>query len=782
MRKNLINIQAAVTLLLFTAAARADLSVSNRVITTPRHIFTADDTGLPAQLVIQPATNDIPLVWRAEKQKPDDLLRRIGRGPQFAAPMRIEAVVDKLTVVAKADAPVELKQTDKGVEAEGAWQADKLKGSLRLVYAVDGSMTGEVTYEAKGVDLERLDLVLELGGLVDTAIAGNPVAAVADKALLPVSFGTLGSTAGIVWSDGANPAGDGGRQKGQIGHFFLGNGDRGFTWLAHGQDGFSIGGNEPSMTVERKREGTVVWKIALVNRSPGGGANKASFTLLTHPAGVKAGTRRLEQWQPWGGNAATPELTVAARSAAAGSNVMVRADAGSVCETVASRALLEGLAGGVALDPSATLADRFPLGLFRYLAAPHTALSAQLRPNAAMLTSSGASPGLDRVALGRALLHDIGVDVSGLARRMEAANVLCALDRFGYFEGDGQTEFLPYWRTDGIFQLGETFEGDAGFAVTKENPTARTKVSAFIRPTAAELVKNRPVIRRKTLFVLVNEGTNAVREYLYIWNPNYLFGGFNRLQAEQIYSQLDFSGIAPDGDWQRNRVERTLPELIKSRAGRGSGLTKSNGAISRNHMSELMDIESGGIVRMAEREIQFAKKFYGDNFVKNGFQLYGPVYIPPRGMRLLLGEGLVELPHGVAGRVVDKKTGKPLSVPVHIVLRGEVKPSDTVESMKSGKNQIATVQSDKDGYFRYQGFARGMIFAEVNGKLLPPRPQVRIRNDGVVEGSYDAPDAGGVEGGSWPTISVYQHWPNPNADSAGKWVDVLIEADAPTTP
>jgi hypothetical protein len=212
----------------------------------------------------------------------------------------------------------------------------------------------------------------------------------------------------------------------------------------------------------------------------------------------------------------------------------------------------------------------------------------------------------------------------------------------------------------------------------------------------------------------------------------------------------------------------------------------SNGAISRNNKSELMDVESGGIVRMAEREVQFAKKFYGDDLVKNGFQLYGPVYVPPRGMRLLLGEGLVELPHGVAGRVVDKKIGKPLSVPVHIVLAGEVKRSDTIESLKSGKNRIATVQSDKDGYFRYQGVARGVILAEADGKLFAPRPQVRIRNDGVVEGSYDAPDSGGAGGGSWSSTAVYQQWPNPNADAAGKWVDVTIEVGAsqaqPVTP
>jgi hypothetical protein len=767
---------SAATLLLAAVAARADITLSNRVVVTPRHQFTVDDTGLPAQLEIRMLTNDIPLVWRATKERPATLLKQIGRGPQLAAPMRLEAIVDQEAVPARGDAPAELKTTDAGVEATGSWQAGKLKGGLRLVYARDGSMTGEVTYEAKGVDLDRLDLVLELSGPVDTAMAGNPVEAVADKAPLPASFGTLGPAAGIVWSDGASPAGDGGRQKGPIGHFFLGNGDRGFTWLAHGQDGFSIGGKEPSMTVVRKGEGSVVWKIALANQSPGGGAKKACFTLLTHPAGVKADDRRLRQWQPCAEKAATFGLTAAARSAAAGSNRVVRADAASVCETGASCALLEGLAGGEALTAGATLADRFPLGLFRYLAVPYTALAVQLRPNAATLTSAGASPGADRMALGRALLHDIGVDVSGLARRMEAANVLRALDEFGYFEGDGQTEFLPYWRTEGIFQLGEKFEADAGFAVTTENPTARTKVSAFIRPTAPELVNGRSFIRRKTLFVLVNEGTNTVREYFYIWNPNYVFGGPNRLQAEQIYSQLDFSRIAPDGDWQRNRVERTLPELVKSRAGRGTGLAKSNGEITRNHMSELMDVESGGMVRMAEREVQFAKKFYGDNFVKNGFQLYGPVYIPPRGMRLLMGDGFVDLPSGVAGRVMDKKTGKPLSVPVHIVLRGEVKPLDTVESLKNGKNQIATVQSDKDGRFRYPGFTKGLILAEVDGKLFPPRPQARIRNDGLLEG-----DAGAAAEGEWSPTAAYPQWPNPNG-TAGKWVDVLIEVGPPAAP
>ena len=770
MTNSLTAFVALEVLLAAVVTLSAEEAVSDRTVTTARYIFTVEDTGLPAQLVIPATKSDIPLAWRAEEERPSSLIKRIGRGPQLASPMRLEAVVDGLSVVVKADAPAELAKTDQGIEASGTWQADKLKGNLRVVYADDGSMSGQVTYDAGGTDLERLALVVELDGPVDTAIAGN-LAEFPREEHMSIKYGTLDTKPGILWLNGNNPEGDGKLHKGQVSHFFLGNGDRGFTWLAG--DGLVIDNGEPSMSVELSREKVTQWRIALVNKSPRRGERTANFTILTHPAREKADDRRLTQWQSWSDKAATPGLTVGERSAC--QDDLVRADAGSVCEAAATRTVLEGVAGGEALDAVVTLADRFPLGMFRYLASPHTALAAQLRPDAAALTSAGASSAPDRMALGRALLHDIGVDVSGLARRMEAATVLRALDEFGYFENDGKTEFLPYWRTGGIFQYGEAFEGDAGFAVTAENPTARTKVSAFIRPTAAEIVKNKPVIRRKTLFVLVNEGTNAVREYLYIWNPNYVFGGFNRLQAEQIYSQLDFSGLAADGDWQRNRVERTLPELIKDRAGRATGLAKSNGSISRNHMSELMDVESGGIVRMAEREIQFAKDFYGDDFVKNGFQLYGPVYVPPRGMRLLFGEGRVDLPHGVAGRVVDKKTGRPLAVPVHLY-RGQIKPSETPDLTKL-KDGLTTVQSDADGRFRCPGFSGGTIFAEVAGKMYPTRPQVRIRNDGVVLGAEPRGDA--EDNHTWPATGLYQQWPNNISGGDGKWVDVVIEADAP---
>jgi hypothetical protein len=775
--RRLATVFAAAALLLSAAAARADIAVSNRVVTTFRNVITVDDIGLPAQIEIRALTNDIPLAWRAEKERPATLIKRIGRGPQLAAPMRLEAVIDKVTFVAKADAPAELVKTDKGLEAAGTWQADKLKGRLRIVYAEDGSMTGQVTYDAKGTDLERLDVVMELDGLVDTAMAGNP-AGFSKDAPLPPEYGTLGSKPGMLWLNGKNPEGDGMLQKGIVSHFFLGNGDRGFTWLAG--EGLVLDKDEPSMSVELSREKVTQWKIALVNKSPRSGEKTANFTFLIHPARAKAADRRLTQWQPWPEKAATPALDVAARGALAGTNVLVRAEAASVCEVAATRALLEGLAGGEALDARATLADRFPLGLFRYLAAPHTALAAQLRPNAAALTSAGASPAPDRMALGRALLHDIGVDLGGLADRVGAAEVVRALQEFGYFERDGQTEFLPYWRTEGIFHFGEDFdaEADRGFAVTTESPTARTKVSAFIRATGVENTAHTGAKdRRKTLFVLVNEGTKAVREFLYIQNPQYLFGGPNKIQVEQIYSQLDFSYLAADGDWNRCRVECSDPGIYS----RGTFKRGDSNGNERGPMSELMDLETGGFVRLGQKEVKGRGKFSGDVFLKNGWQIYGPIYVPPRGMRLLYGAGSMVLPQGIAGRVCDRQTGKPLSVPVH-VFSGKFKESETPAADKDHR-LLVTVQADKDGRFRCPGISDGTVVAEVAGKMVPAQPQ-RVRvlpKGGPTWESFDTcVDQQGVR--YWPSFKIGPFYVDNPFGAAGKWLDVLIEVDAPPAP
>jgi hypothetical protein len=758
----LVALSAAATLL--TATAPAQGTASNRVITTPLHNYTLDDTGLPAQLEIRALTNDIPLAWRSEKKCPEPVLHRMGRGPQFALPMRLEAVIDKATVVAKADAPATLQKTEAGTEATATWQAGELKGRLRMVYGDQGVLSGQITLDAKGVSLDRLDLVLELTGPVDTAFAGNPVAA-ADKQALPAQFGKLSAEPGLLWSDGEKPSGDGSLSKGRIPYFFLGNGDRAFTWLPQGEEGFTLGGDEPSLSVERKREGSTVWRIALANKKPRSGEKTASFTLLIHPARPRLPGRRLEQWQPWAAEqAASPALDAAARGTLSGSNLLVRAETASLQETSVARTLLAGSAGGAALATTATLADRFPIGLFRYLAGTHTALGAQLRTDAATLTSAGASPAPDRMALGRALLHDIGLDVSTLANPVAAAAVVRQLEEFGCFLNDGQTEFLPYWRTTDILHYGEEAKAKDGFAVDAADPSARTYVSAFSRPDGVQK-------KRKALFILVNESTNAVRGQLYVQQPSYLFGGFNKLIVEDIYDQLTFSRIPEDSDWNRSQVLKTVPTLISQNC-----LTiLKKGQNPAEAVPPLMDLESGGYVRLVERGDP-GKKFGPAYKVKEQFEVYGPVHVPARGLRLLYGTGehaAKQTYGGVTGSVVNRQTGKPLVATIHICsgtfARAEMPPTGD-EKTPGARQLLAKLPTNKDGTIKTPGsairrFAVGStmtVFAEVNGKFYPCA--LAARPSAAAPADQDAS----------PSFSV-------EADKTGKttWMNVLAEIDGP---
>ena len=586
-------------------AMEAGIALDNRVVTTPRHTITIDAIGLPAQLAIRPAAGELPLPLRTADTVSDQDLRALGRGSQFAAPMRIEVTIEGTVIQAEPVAPAVLEATPDGVTATADWTADGLRGRLQVGYGADGSLDGSLTYGGQERLIERLDLVLRLDGRVDTVVAGMPLAV---EGGLPPDYGALDAGPGVVWRNGAAPVGTGAAAD-RVSHFFLGSGDRGFTWLAEPDgEGFVLDAAAPSVSIERDEGQTVIWRLALLNTpTPVGADRTARFALLVHPARTRADGRRGMQWRPWPDAPATPALTWAARGAV---NGLVRADAASVHEGSAASALLTGPAGGDAHSPEATLADTVPLGLFRYLSAHHTALTVQLRPNARTLAAPGDSPANDRMALGRALLHDIGVDLAGLGQRVAAAGVVRALEEFGLFADDGQTEFLPYWRTDGMLRYGEAFAAERGFEVTEEAPAARVRVSVFLRPSAADPE------RRQALFVIVNEGPRAVREQFYIQQPERLFGGPNRVTAAAIYNRMDFSRIPEDSDWRR--------QIIVANATRYSGRV-DDGLASPHAAPQLMDLEAGGFVRSVSR--------------RDGIEVYGRLHVPARGMRLLYGAG-----------------------------------------------------------------------------------------------------------------------------------------------
>jgi hypothetical protein len=177
----------------------------------------------------------------------------------------------------------------------------------------------------------------------------------------------------------------------------------------------------------------------------------------------------------------------------------------------------------------------------------------------------------------------------------------------------------------------------------------------------------------------------------------------------------------------------------------------------------LMDLESGGYVRLVEHGDP-TKKFGPAYKVKEMFEVYGPVHVPPRGMRLLYGTGSEKIKQqaGLAGRVMNRKTGKPLAATIHIC-RGSVARSETPatisEKAKDGaQKQCTKVIANSDGSFRLPiDAATWTVLAEVDGKFYSCAP--------VAVQDAAAP----VTTEFYPSITIEE----------GKWADILAEVDAP---
>lgn len=560
--------------ILFWEQAGAAPSLDGNVVRTRRQAITLDASGLPAQIVIAADPADLPLDLRAAGAAPGDAdLQAIGRGPQLRAPMRLEAVVGGKTLVASPVKPA-VPSGPGAISGQSEMQAGPLRFTLDTTYG-DGSFRVGLRCTGGDVDVERLDLIVELASPVELAVVGNP--------LEPGTVSDLGDGEGVVWSTNGLPA-----------QAFVGTGDRGFTWLLS-TNSFPVNAAKTGMSLERDKAGGMVWRIALVN-APARlkGASLMTFNLFIHPFRTKSADRRPAGWLRWPGDPTV--LAWGSRSPGAG---MLRAEAAGLHEATVSRVVMEGPAGGAIASVEATLAGTYPLNLFRYLAAPHTGLSVQLRTNGR--PEPGASPACDRMAIGRALLHDIGVDPAGLGQLAGAASLLRALEGFGYFKDDEKTEFLPYWRSGAVVRYGEAFKKADAFTVTEANPAGRVQVSVFLRPSDSDPAKH------KALFVVVNEGDKPVREQFYILQPGRCFGGPNMVAAQAIIRGWDFTKIPGDSDWRQEVL------IGSARPDRGSPPV------------HLRDLEDNGYVQARS--------------VEGGMEIYGLLYVPARGMRLLVGAG-----------------------------------------------------------------------------------------------------------------------------------------------
>lgn len=522
----------------------------NRLVST-RQVITVDPSGLPGQIEITPSVDELPLEKRTANAKlaPEDLAA-IGRGPQLRAPVRLEAVVDGKTVILAPTEAAGFTFADGAATCVTKLAGLGVAAAVEIRYQPDGAMDAKVTYGG-GASVESLALVMDVSGPVHTVIAG------AGEAKGALSFAAsdygLPEEEGIVWGNARavtaaatapanSPAAAISRGKpGVVQHLFFGNGDRGFTWLASGDDGWMIVPAAPSMTLARDKAGLVTWRAYLVNHPVALQTDKTvRFSLLTHPGVPKAAGFRKAAWldESFKGGGKVLSLAAVGRPGEPG---LMRADCATVYESFAAACILEGPAGGDAISAEKNLAETFPMPLFRYLAATHTGLTVRLRTNAASLIRSGQSQACDRMAIGRALLHDIGVDPAGIAHTGLLGNVVVGLARFGYFEADGKTEYLPYWRSGDIIRYGEIFKKDPAFEENLVDPVGRVYVSAWRRPVGPGKPGTHAII------LLVNESDKPVRQQLHILKPARLFGGAGR--ATGVVAPWDLSGIPAESDW-----------------------------------------------------------------------------------------------------------------------------------------------------------------------------------------------------------------------------------------
>jgi len=570
-----------------TAAIRLD----GTKVQTPKHIFAIAPTGLPEQITIKADTAELPLELRhknAEVQETD--LRAIGRGEQLREPVRIVVKVAGQETVAEPVKPCEPKLEGGRVIAKAKLKAGKVALELAITYASSGRMDVELSYSGGKVD--ALAIVLDLAGAVDTVIPGAPVS---DKveAYSAAEF-AVGTDEGLAWANTYESPPEGVRNlPGVLSRAYVGSGDRGFTWLVPDpKQGFVVNEKAPSMMLGCDKTGQVRWSIFLVNRETKLRKRQtASFNILTHPARAKPKGVRHKVWMAPLENLPRADK-VLDRMAAGGAD-----EATAIQNAIVS---LEGPACGDALSAEQNLAATYPVSLFRYLAGTHTGLSARLRTNAHKLVKPGQSPAADRMALGRALLHDIGVDAASLAHLAEAAVVVKALEEFGCFRDDGMTEFIPYWRTSDIIRYGEQFVADDTFALDTEDPLARVHLSLWRRPRGRG---------SKALIVVVNEFPKPVREQVYVLNRSRLLRGANTVRAREIVASWDMLAIPANSDWSRRRLQ---------------GQVLSHGGSKGSDVS-LLDMRDKGFVRQAKDE--------------KGLEIYGPLYIPAHGFRILYAAG-----------------------------------------------------------------------------------------------------------------------------------------------
>ena len=545
-------------------------------VKTGRIAIAIDGSGLPAGITVPPRQDELPLDNREGGAAPTaDVLAAIGRGPLLRGPVRLEAIVDGKPVAATATEAAKPAVAGDAVRAAAKLAAGPLAITTTADYRDAGRI--DVAIVAKGNDtVGGLRLVLPLAGVVDLAIPLNVAAAKADP---PQGAFTPAEIDGVVWS---NLKGNGSKQvvaaPGVVSPLFFGSGDRGFVITVPDAKAWPVDPAASSFELVRDKAGAVEAHYSLCNRPQALAAEqKFSLSIQVLPASGAALPGRLALWQK------PPAAGVPAADAFKGPVVE---GVVSVPESVVK--LPDGRIGSIEV--------------FRYLCGAPAGLPGVVRADPATQSRAGASAGASRILIGRAISHGLTVDGNAIAHRADLLGAVKALAACGLFDEKMPVETVPSWRSGGIARYGEEFRADGGFEVTAENPVARVHTTAFVVPRGKG-----PSGPRQTLFLIVNEGDKPVREQFYVTKPQAAFGGANRASAKQLVGGFDYAGLPADSDWRREVLVAATP---------GS---------EKNLDPALVDLEDGGFVAQTKATPEL--------------EVYGPLFIPAHGYRLVWGCG-----------------------------------------------------------------------------------------------------------------------------------------------
>lgn len=561
-----ITIIIASLLLLVAPIGAVEQVLEGRVLTQGRQQITIGATGLPEQVIIAPAPAELPLAVRAVGEVDPTILSEIGRGPQLRGPIRLEVTVGGEVTVAEVEAVAAPSAVGGAVRVESTLVAGAVRIKLMAAYRPDGRIELMLT-PAAPVAVEAVELVVETVGRIDTVVDAG---AFAQLPVDPVRT-ALGGDPGVAWSTA---------ERGIAGiptHIFVGDGDRGFGLSTDGAN-WVTGGVAPVHAVVRGEDGSTTWRIAVVGAAGALPTAPLSATLTAYPTALRPADHRSRAWLAW--DAADAPNALAAWTAQG-----------------ATARVLSGSAGGVGADAASPIATSYPLAAYRYLAGTATGQVARIVPATADHGGAGSGIGLDRSVIGRALLHDVGVDASGLAHLAEARAVVEALHRFGAFAGDAATEFIPYWRSQRYLRYGQVFETGGGFEITESDPNAGVSVSIYRRPVPETLAKGKGGMQ--AIIAIVNEGDHDVEDLLYINNPKDLFGGGNTASISTAMKAMLYDQLPPNADW----------ELSGTKGPRGKN-------------SALIDLIDGGLVQSEPEK-------------GTGREVYGAIHVPAHGYRLL---------------------------------------------------------------------------------------------------------------------------------------------------